>query len=227
MKRISVIVTCHNLEKYLDECIDSIKQQITHADEIILIHDGCTETAKAYTGVTTVFCAKNQGVTHAREIGFRISTGTHIMFFDGDDVMPLNYLMEMNKIEADVVYPNCVVWAGWDNSGFENTFHEAPHKIKFEKLLKKNEILMPSLFKREWFDRVGGFNHDLPIFEDFEFWLKIMQKGAIFTKSCAFMYYRQRKNSRNHQDDTLKREIYKKIREKFTLPEPKPAKVKV
>lgn len=223
--KISVIVTCHNLEKYLDECIDSIKQQIFQPYEIILVHDGCVETAKAYTGVTTIFCSKNSGVARARDIGFKISTGDMICFFDGDDVMPLNYLMQMAFTDADVVYPNCVVWAGWGNSGMENVWHEAPAKIVWEKMLKMNEVLMPSLFRREWYDLVGGFDPSLPLFEDYDFWLKILDKGAIFKKSCAFMYYRQRTQSRNHQNDDLKREIYKKITEKFTLKEKKSSKV--
>lgn len=225
MKKISVIITCFNLEVYLDECIDSVKQQIRPADEIILVHDGCKEKAKAYTGVTTVFADKNMGVARARDMGFKISTGDYIIFFDGDDVMPLNYLMQMAYTDADVVYPNCVVWAGWGNSGLENMWHEAPNKITMERMLIKNEVLMPSLLKREWYEKVGGFDPSLPLFEDYEFWLRILQKGAIFKKSCAFLQYRQRTLSRNHQNDELKREIYKKITERFTLNNKKASKV--
>lgn len=225
IKKISVIVTCHNLEDYLDECIDSIKQQVHQPYEIILVHDGCKEKAKAYAGVTTIFCDKNGGVAKARDMGFKISTGDYIIFFDGDDVMPLNYLKDLVEVEADVVYPSCVVWAGWGNSGMQNVWHEAPNKIVWKKMLKQNEVLMPSLFKREWYDLVGGFDPSLPLFEDYDFWLRILEKGAIFSKSCAFMYYRQRTLSRNHQNDELKREIYKKITEKFTLKEKKSSKV--
>lgn len=217
MKKISVIVTCHNLEKYLDEAIDSIKQQVSKPYEIILIHDGCKDVAKAYTGVSTVFLDKNIGVCRARDIGIKISNGDYVCFFDGDDIMPYNYLMEMEKVDADVIYPNCVLWAGWGNSGLENVWHEAPQTITWENFLKKNEVLMPSIFKRKYYEIVGGFDDTLPIFEDYEFWLKIFKTGAKFKKSNAFLIYRQRTSSRNHQNDELKREIYKKITEKFTL----------
>jgi glycosyltransferase involved in cell wall biosynthesis len=224
-KKISVIITCYNLEKYLDECIDSIKQQIKPADEIILVHDGCKETAKAYTGVTTVFCDKNIGVARSRDLGFKISTGSHIIFFDADDKMPLNYLKELSEVDADVVYPNCVLWSGWGNSGNKNIWHESPNKIIWKKMLIQNEVIMPSLFKREWYNKVGGFDDSLQMFEDYDFWLKMLDKGAIFKKSSAFMYYRQRTLSRNHQFGELKVEIYKKITEKFTLNSEKPSKV--
>ena len=215
MKKISVICTCYNLEKYLDECIDSITQQIYKPYEIILIHDGCKEAAKAYTGVTTVFADKNIGVAGARDMGFKISTGDYIVFLDGDDVLPLNYLMQMAHIDADIVYPNCVVWAGWGNSGLANIWHEAPVKITMEKLLIKNEVLMPSLFKREWYIKCGGFDKSLPLFEDWEFWVNCLSKGAVFKKSSAFLMYRQRTLSRNHQKDELKKEIYQKVAEKY------------
>lgn len=215
MKKISVIITCYNLETYLDECVDSVKQQIRPADEIILVHDGCKETAKAYAGVTTIFCDKNKGVSSARDIGFKISTGDYIVFLDGDDVLPLNYLMQMAYTDADVIYPNCVVWAGWGNSGLQNVWHEAPAKITMEKMLIKNEVLMPSLFKREWYIKCGGFDKSLPLFEDWEFWVNCLSKGAVFKKSCAFLMYRQRTLSRNHQKDELKKEIYKKVSEKY------------
>lgn len=217
MKKISVIVTCHNLENYLDECIDSIKQQIFQPFEIILVHDGCKEKAKAYKGVTTVFLDQNVGVCRARDIGFNISTGDYILFFDGDDVMPLNYLMQMAFTEADVVYPNCVVWSGWGNSGLKNEWHEAPNKVLMKNMLVMNSVLMPSLFKRKWYKKVGGFDSSLPLFEDYEFWLKILDKGAIFKKSCAFLMYRQRTLSRNHQDGEIKKKIYAKITKKYFL----------
>lgn len=224
-KKISVIITCFNLELYLDECVDSVKQQILQPFEIFVLHDGCKEIAKAYTGVTTVFSDKNVGVCRARDIGFKMSTGDYVIFFDGDDVMPLNYLLELSKVEADVVYPNCVVWASWGDSGMKSKWHEAPNKAVFDKLLKRNEILMPSMFKREWYDKVNGFDSSLPIFEDFDFWMRIMENGATFKKSNAFLMYRQRTLSRNHQSDELKAEIYNKIREKFTLKGKKSSKV--
>ena len=213
--KISVICTCFNLEKYLDECIDSVKQQIRKADEIILIHDGCKEVAKAYTGVTTVFADKNMGVVKARDMGFKISTGSHIVFLDGDDVLPLNYLLEMEKVEADVVYPSCVVWAGWGDSGMDNVWHEAPNKITMEKILKRNEVLMPSLFKREWYEKCGGFDESLPLFEDWEFWVNCLSKGAVFKKSRAFLMYRQRTLSRNHQNNEMKKEICEKVAKRY------------
>lgn len=214
MKKISVCITCHNLEKYLDECVDSVKQQILAPFEIILVHDGCKETAKAYTGVTTIFADKNMGVAEARDMGLKISKGDYILFLDGDDVLPLNYLLEMDKISADVVYPSCVLWSGWGNSGLKNVWRESINKITFEIMLKQNEVVMPSLFKREWYKKVGGFDRTLSMFEDWDFWLKCLRQGAVFKKSRAFLMYRQRTSSRNHQSGEERKKVFTSIREK-------------
>lgn len=215
MKKVSVIITCYNHEDYLDEAINSIRGQIEQPDEIILVHDGCTKQCKAYGNVTTVFSAKNQGVCKARDIGFKISTGSHIIFYDADDVMPPNYIKEMVAVDADVVYPNCVVWSHWGESTYANGWHEAPEKVKMEKMLQRNEILMTSMFKREWYDKVGGFDETLPLFEDYSFWLKCLSLGAVFKKSRAFLMYRQREKSRNHQSDEIKVKTYRKIVEPY------------
>jgi len=227
MKKISVIVTCFDLEDYLDETIDSIVQQVCHPFEVILVHDGCQGKPKAYDFVTTVFCPRNRGVAKARDLGFKMSTGDYVVFFDGDDVMPLNYLMEMDKVEADVIYPSCILWAGWGNSKMENIIHKAPSKITMSLMLKQNEVLMPSLFKREWYIMVGGFDNKLKMFEDYDFWLKCLEKGATFKKSGAILQYRQRSKSRNHQSDAIKAETHQKIVEKFTLTIAKDSKVKL
>lgn len=217
MKKISICVTCYNLEDYLDECIDSVKQQILQPYEIILVHDGCKGTAKAYDGVTTIFSDRNKGVSKARDMAMRLSSGDYIVFLDGDDVLPLNYLMQMAHTNADVVYPNCVIWAGWNNSGLQNNWHEAPDTVSLKDMFIKNEILMPSMFKREWYDKVGGFDETLPLFEDWAFFLEMMYQGATFKKSCAFMMYRQRIKSRNHQNEEFKKEVYQKVRKRYPV----------
>ena len=53
MEGVSIIVTCHNLEEYLDDCIDSVKGQTVQPCEVVLCHDAC-DKPKAYADITTV-----------------------------------------------------------------------------------------------------------------------------------------------------------------------------
>ena len=43
MKRISIIIPVHNVERYLEKCLQSIIPQITEQDEILLMNDSSTD----------------------------------------------------------------------------------------------------------------------------------------------------------------------------------------
>ena len=45
MPKISVIVPMYNMEKYIEECLDSILQQTLSDLEIIIINDGSTDSS--------------------------------------------------------------------------------------------------------------------------------------------------------------------------------------
>ena len=49
MVKISIIVPVHNVEKYLERCLNSIMPQINEQDEIILINDDSIPKEDLYT----------------------------------------------------------------------------------------------------------------------------------------------------------------------------------
>lgn len=88
---ISVIVPIFNVEKYLDECIQSILSQTYSQIEVILVDDGSTDSSlkicKEYSFDKRVVIVhqKNCGLVSARKAGFLASSGDYITFVDGDD----------------------------------------------------------------------------------------------------------------------------------------------
>lgn len=75
---ISVIVPIYNTEKYLVECVESLRKQTYSNIEIILVDDGstdasieiCDEFAEKDSRVR-VFHKKNEGVAVARNFGIQ------------------------------------------------------------------------------------------------------------------------------------------------------------
>ena len=72
-KLISVVVIIYNIEKYLDDCIESIVNQSYENLEIILVDDGSTDTSrmicekwKQIDNRIILHRQKNQGVSEAR-----------------------------------------------------------------------------------------------------------------------------------------------------------------
>lgn len=91
---VSVIVPVYRVEKYIEECVDSIISQ-TYGDlEIILVDDGspdrCGAICDRYAqmdGRVVVLHLKNGGAAAARNAGLRAATGKYITFVDGDDYL--------------------------------------------------------------------------------------------------------------------------------------------
>lgn len=89
---ISVIVPVYNVEKYLEECVESVLSQTFTDYELLLIDDGstdssgdlCDQIAKRDTRVR-VFHKSNGGLSSARNKGMDEAEGDWIVFLDSDD----------------------------------------------------------------------------------------------------------------------------------------------
>ena len=110
---ISVIVPVHNVEEYLEECLESIRKQTYQDIEVILVNDGSTDGSQA---ICEHFCQtdkrfrlinqENQGQSVARNRGVKESVGQFIMFVDSDDVINTNVLevlLPYMKMDVDIV----------------------------------------------------------------------------------------------------------------------------
>lgn len=111
-KKISIIVPIYNIEKYLEECINSIVNQTYINLEIILVDDGSTDTSgqicDRYADKDqriVVIHKQNGGLVSARKAGLNIATGEYIAFVDGDDWIELDMyeklLLVIIKNKAD------------------------------------------------------------------------------------------------------------------------------
>lgn len=96
MKKISVIIPCHNSEKYLSICMDSLIQQTIGMQEleIILIDDASADHTrellldyeKAYPdSVMVILLEQNQMQGGARNVALQYASGEYLLFLDSDD----------------------------------------------------------------------------------------------------------------------------------------------
>ncbi|GAA4829630.1 hypothetical protein GCM10023354_05350 [Garicola koreensis] len=91
---VSVIVTAHNTEKYIESSLESLKAQTYQDLEIIVVSDAstdCTDTIlervrRATSGIKVYRLAANLGTYYAKNFGIRMSSGEYIFFQDSDDV---------------------------------------------------------------------------------------------------------------------------------------------
>lgn len=115
---LSVIVPVYKVEKYINECVDSLVNQTMKNIEIILVDDGspdncpalCDEYAKRYDNVKVIH-RKNGGLVSARKTGFRCCCGEYVTFVDGDDWVENDYYEKVfsavNLYRPDIISVNC------------------------------------------------------------------------------------------------------------------------
>ncbi len=150
---ISVIVPIYNVDKYLEQCLLSIRQQ-TFADlQVIMVNDGSTDNSAA---IAARFVAEdkrfilieqtNKGQSAARNLGLKEVIGEYISFIDADDYLaPDFYEQLMHGIkDADMVQ---IGYTRVDETG-KQLYSKMPcNKYQFTTPWSK-------LIRREWLDEI-------------------------------------------------------------------------
>ena len=113
--KVSVIVPCYDVERYLNRCLNSLVNQTLKDIEIILVDDGspdrvpekCDEWAKKDSRIKVIH-KKNAGLGYARNTGLDVAIGEYVAFVDSDDYVELNMYEKLYKVaknhDSDVVY---------------------------------------------------------------------------------------------------------------------------
>lgn len=92
---LSVIVPLYRVERYLDDCLDSILRETSIDLEAVLIDDGSPDRsgriaqARASRDARIVVLHQpNRGVSRARSAGIARARGRYLAFVDPDDIVP-------------------------------------------------------------------------------------------------------------------------------------------
>ena len=108
MPKISVIIPCYNVEKCLEECLDSVLKQTFNDFEVICVEDCSTDNTldilqkyKNKLSIHVVHNDANKGQAESRNIGLKLAKGDYIYFLDSDDIITPNCLEILyNKISS-------------------------------------------------------------------------------------------------------------------------------
>ena len=114
----SIIVPIYNVERYLEQCIESVLAQDYDNYELILVDDGspdnsidiCIKYAKKYKNIVFIHKA-NGGLSDARNAGIQIARGEYLMFLDSDDywdgIHILSDLAKITEQKTDLILHDC------------------------------------------------------------------------------------------------------------------------
>ena len=109
-KILSLIIPVYNVEKYIEECINSVIIQLDNRIEIIIVNDGTPDNSmkiiehclkglpQNLKDCFIILNQENQGQSVARNNALNISTGEYVAFLDSDDLISKDYFSNIFKV---------------------------------------------------------------------------------------------------------------------------------
>ena len=205
---VSVIIPVYNVEGYLPECVESVRNQTHKLLEIILVDDGSTDNSgnlcDNYLKIDErikVIHKLNGGLSSARNIGIHSATGEFIAFVDSDDWIENTMIQRLltSCLESGSLLSMCGSYVAFSKENIK--VRKCPLKSEclplnefWIKLLKAKEgdfISCDKLYHRSLWK-----NYKFPegkIYEDIRVLYKVIeQSNVISTVAEALYYYRLR-----------------------------------
>jgi glycosyltransferase involved in cell wall biosynthesis len=219
--KVSIIIACYN-DPDVGRAVSSAYDQTYLNKEIIVVNDGSDNaTVAALESVSDYIDIRidqdNKGQSIARNIGIKNSTGKYILNHDSDDFFDPKFCNEAVthfEKDDDIVIVTCQA-KRFSKKGEIDIY--TPQGGAIKDFLFANSAMGSSMFKKDDWDRVGGYEEKLPILgiEDWEFYINLLKyNGYAFVIQKPLFNYQLREDSSTVRIRELKYDKYKYIIEK-------------
>jgi glycosyltransferase involved in cell wall biosynthesis len=211
--KVSVVIPCYNLARFLPEAIDSVLNQTMKDYEIIILDDNSTddtaEVAEKYIKAREFNDAqisyfkneKNMHVSYTRNKGIAASSGKYILCLDADDMLTPNTLEVLsNWLDEDrrlhLAYGGLQIMS--ESGQIREGRHEWPVLFDLNKqITNQNCVPTVCMFRRQAWERAGGYRMGINPVEDADLWTRMATIGCTPVKVTdePTFYYRLRPDS--------------------------------
>lgn len=204
---ITVVIPVYNVEKYIDEAMDSIINQSIGFEkiEVLFVDDSskdnskeiCMKYVNKYSNVKYIF-QKNMGVSAARNNGIDNATGKYINFLDADDKWNYDafekaiYVLEKDKKLNLVSIRRKIIELQNEFTQFDYMFY-TNRKVNITENYDCIQVACTSVIFKTKLVKKYKFDTKLKISEDAKFMLEIMlNEKNVYLLSDTVYYYRIR-----------------------------------
>jgi glycosyltransferase involved in cell wall biosynthesis len=222
--RVSVLVTTYNQARYVEEALNSLRDQTSRDFEVIITDDassdGTGDIIEAWlgrSGYSAQFIRnpENSGICANRNAALALSSGTFVCFLSGDDRFESTrierqlefFLAQPAQIAA--VYSDMLVVDAEGRPNARSYLNAAldgmppPQGEVFFRLLAKNFLPGPAvMIRRSAIAAVGGYDESL-FYEDFDMWLRLSFRFHFAYLPGLLVRYRMHENSMWHRNRLL------------------------
>ncbi len=172
MTKVSVLVPIYNVEKYLNQCLDSLCSQTLEDMEIICINDGSTDSCgkileyyQKKDSRIKIITKANSGYGNSMNIGLDNASGEYIGIVESDDFIDSNMMEKLYNIAKgepdfcnglDIVKSNCYFYSkngSVEKNEYNDAFEELPlnkviEPVCYSSLFLKLQTIWSALYKR-------------------------------------------------------------------------------
>lgn len=198
--KVSIILPTYNGYKYLKTSIDSCLNQTYPNIELIIVDDGSfTKTKKLLRSfkdrrIKIVTLKINQGLSHALNCGFSKVSGDFLTWTSDDNYYTKNAIEEMVrylvKIKGHFVY--CNYYQFKNNNTLQRITVKPDSRRDFR---FGNYIGACFLYTRKVYEKTGKFAENLPLVEDYDYWIRVSQNFKLDYLDKPLYYFRRHEKS--------------------------------
>jgi len=188
---VSIVVRTRNRREYLSQALSSIAAQDYPRIELVVVNDGGEDVAdlvkdlgRNLEACRTAGNAECQGRSRAANQGLELVSGDYFLFLDDDDWLDPGHVSNLVRtIEAEpgalVAYAGvrCIEPGRTKNRAFNEPFDR--NRMFYENYIPINAALV----SRTVIGQGVRFDEALEVFEDWDFWLQLMQRTIAFVHS--------------------------------------------
>ncbi len=198
MDKVSIIIPFYNCA-YVDQAIQSALNQTYENIEIILVNDGSTihnEKVKPFLNKIRYIEKGNGGTASALNAGIEAATGNYFSWLSSDDLYEpekiekqLNF---MKQHHASVSYLSYILIDEKNRSISGPVGIAFPNRELFYRHLKSGCPIngCTVMLKMKIFQEVGLFDESLPFTQDYDLWLRVVQKYDFYYLDQPLVSYR-------------------------------------
>jgi glycosyltransferase involved in cell wall biosynthesis len=230
--RVTILMPVFNRERFVNEAIESVVTQDFADFELLIVDDGSTDQTpdileaweKRERRIVVIRSEKNQGIPAALNLGLAHARAGYVARLDSDDLMLPGRLAAQAAIldsRPEVVLVSCAYEVVDAEGRYLGTWlGDEPHEVVTYLLCFFNIVGGGGqvMFRLAEVLAEGGYNCDFPSSEDYDLWVRLLQRGRILTLPLVGMRKRQHDNDSSVQYASVKRANWNGIMRKSLEP---------